>query len=149
VFRARFAAVIRGPGAPVLGFATIRVRGVLPIQVSGIRVASRFFPHSRLKFLDAIAIALFDAGGMIATAATGRDKRGLVVIEHVPLLFRELPHDAVIGRCQFLIELTEARVLADRSLVGVAGVPAIETLARCRCRSESRDYQKPAQCGTK
>jgi hypothetical protein len=117
--------------------------------VSGIGVASRFFGQSRLKFLDSIAITLFDAGGMVAAAAAGRDKRRLVVIERVPLLFRELPHDPVIGRCQFLIELAEPRVLADRSLVGVAGVPAIETLARCRCRSESGGYQKPAQCGTK
>jgi hypothetical protein len=112
-------------------------------------VASRFFRQSRLKFLDAIAITLFDAGGMIAAAATGRDKRRLVLIECVPLLFRELPHDPVIGRCQLLIELAEPRVLADRPLVGVAGFPAIEALGICPVGSEPRGYQKRAQCGTK
>jgi hypothetical protein len=105
-------------------------------------VAPRFFRQSRLKFLDAIAITLFDAGAVLAAAATRRDKRGLVVVERIPLLFRELPHDAIIGRCQFLIELAEPLVLADRPLVGVAGVPAIEALAPCRLGSKPSDYQK-------
>ena len=139
---ARLAPVIRGLCAPV-------VELVLPIRVSGIRVAPRFFRHSRLKLLNAIAITLFDAGGMVAAAMTGRDKRGLVVIERVALLFRELPHDAVIGRCQFLIELAEGGVLADRPLVGVAGVPAIEALGICPVSSKPRGYQKRAQCAWK
>jgi hypothetical protein len=146
---ARFAAFILGPGAPALGFATIPVGGVLPVGAFGIRVAPRFFRQSRLKFLDAIAITLFDAGAVVAAAATGRDKRGLVVVERIPLLFRELPHDAIIGRCQFLIELAEPLVLADRPLVGVAGIPAIEALGICSVGSKPGDYQKRAQCASK
>ena len=43
----------------------------------------------------------------------------------------------------------EAGVLADRPLVGVAGVPAIEALGICPVGSKRGGYQKRAQCAWK
>ena len=88
-----------------------------------------FIRQDRPELLEAIAITLFDAALVFAAAVTRIYERGLVILEFLTLLLRKLFPRPVVGGREFLIEFAKPRLAADRLFVGVAGVPAIETLA--------------------
>jgi len=69
---------------------------------------------------------------VFAAAVTRVYKRGLVILEFLALLLRKLSSRPVIDGREFLIELAKPRLAADRLLVGVASVVAIEALTGCR-----------------
>jgi len=96
--------------------------------------AGRFVRQRRLQFLDAITVALFDAGVVLATKTTSDDEQVLVLIELLRVAPRQLQHDPAIYRRQVLIQLAE---LTSSLVVEKSGVSA--------CRAECPVRWSPAR----
>jgi hypothetical protein len=101
--------------------------------------------HLLLQFKHAAVIGFGDAIGVGAALPALKHPRVLVLIEPTLLLWRQAPVRVVVYGGQLVIEVAERLILADRGLVGVMRVPAIEALRLCRIGREYRGGRQKAE----
>ena len=92
-------------------------------------------------------VGLRDASGVGATLAALGDPGILVPVEAALRLGGQPPVHAVVDRVQLVIEPAKRRVLADRRLVGVMRIAAVEALRAGRVRRREQERKCERQQG--